>query len=51
MFLSLPERANLGGAINEAMRAIEAENSDFKDVLPKSYNRLENRTLRNEPNT
>lgn len=43
--LRLPEGANLGGAINEAMKAIEAENADLKDVLPKSYNRLENRTL------
>ena len=43
--LRLPEGANLGGAINEAMKAIEAENADLKDVLPKSYNRIENRTL------
>lgn len=27
------------------MRAIEAENPDLKDVLPKSYNRLDNPTL------
>jgi type I restriction enzyme M protein len=27
------------------MKAIEAENVDLKDVLPKSYNRLDNRTL------
>jgi type I restriction enzyme M protein len=43
--LRLPEGANLGGAINEAMKAIEAENADLKDVLPKSNNQLDNRTL------
>jgi len=43
--LQLPEGSNVGQAINEAMRAIEAENPDLKDVLPKSYNRLENATL------
>lgn len=43
--LKLPEGADLGAAINDAMRAIEAENEELRDVLPKSYNRLENRTL------
>jgi len=43
--LELPEGADIGTAINDAMRAIEAENSDLKDVLPKSYARLENATL------
>ncbi len=41
----LPEGENIGQAINQAMRAIEAENPDLKDVLPKTYNRLENATL------
>jgi type I restriction enzyme M protein len=40
-----PEGANIGQAINDAMRAIEGENSDLKDVLPKTYNRLENSSL------
>jgi len=43
--LNLPEGADIGKAINEAMRAIEAENEELKDVLPKTYNRLENDTL------
>jgi type I restriction enzyme M protein len=43
--LRLPEGENIGKAINDAMRAIEAENEDLKDVMPKSYNRLENDTL------
>jgi hypothetical protein len=38
-------RANIGMAINEAMRAVEAENEELKDVLPKTYNRLGNATL------
>ncbi|WP_294053058.1 N-6 DNA methylase, partial [Thiolapillus sp.] len=43
--MNLPEGENIGQAINDAMRAIEAENPDLKDVLPKTYNRLENRIL------
>jgi len=43
--IALPEGANIGAAINEAMRAIEAENPDLKDVLPKAYNRFENGLL------
>jgi len=43
--LNLPEGENIGKAINEAMKAVEADNPDLKDVLPKSYNRLDNSTL------
>jgi len=43
--LKLPEGENIGKAINDAMRAIEAENEDLKDVLPRTYNRLENSTV------
>ena len=43
--ISLPEGANIGKAINDAMRAIEAENLVLKDVLPKSYNNFDNRLL------
>jgi type I restriction enzyme M protein len=43
--LRLPESADIGKAINEAMRAIEIENEELKDILPKTYNRLENSTL------
>ena len=43
--LDLPEGENIGKAINEAMKAVESENLDLKDVLPKSYNRLDNATL------
>ncbi len=43
--LNLSEGENIGKAINDAMKAIEAENENLKDVLPKTYNRLENDVL------
>ena len=43
--LSLPEGENIGQAITDAMKAIEAENSQIEGVLPKTYNRLEKNTL------
>ncbi len=43
--LELPEGENLGQAVTDAMKAIEAENPDLKGVLPKSYTRLDTRTL------
>ena len=45
--MNLPEDANIGKEINDAMRAIERENEDLKDVLPKTFNRLENSVLFN----
>ncbi len=44
--IQMPEGGNIGAAINDAMRAIETENSDLKDVLPKTYNRFENTLLK-----
>jgi type I restriction enzyme M protein len=43
--LALPEGANTGQSINDAMRAIEKENPDLADVLPKTYHILDSRTL------
>src|SRR5260370_9829007 len=43
--LDLPDSADIGKAINDAMRAIEADNEDLKDVLPKTYNRLDKQLL------
>lgn len=43
--LQLPESANLGKHLNDAMKAIERENDDLRDVLPKSYQRIDNATL------
>ena len=40
--IQLPEGGNIGAAINDTMRAIESNNPDLKDVLPKTYNRFEN---------
>ena len=43
--LAMPEGENIGKAINQAMKAVEAENEDLKGVLPKSYPKIENSTL------
>lgn len=43
--LALPEGENIGKAVNEAMKAIEADNEELKGVLPKSYTRLGNDLL------
>ncbi len=43
--LQLPEGENIGRAINDAMKAIEAENEELRGVLPKDYNRLESDIL------
>ena len=40
--IQLPEGDNFGAVINDALRAIEFNNPDLKDVLPKTYNRFEN---------
>lgn len=38
--MNLAEGKNIGKAINEAMKAIEAENSDLAGVLPQDYTSL-----------
>ncbi|VAX06826.1 Type I restriction-modification system, DNA-methyltransferase subunit M [hydrothermal vent metagenome] len=43
--LQLPEDEDLGQAINDAMRALEAENEAIKDALPKTFTRFENSIL------
>lgn len=43
--LNLPEGRNIGKAVNEAMKAIEAENDELKGVLPQTYTRFENDVL------
>lgn len=43
--LQLAEGENIGRAINEAMKAIEAENEELRGMLPKEYNRLESDIL------
>ena len=41
----LPESADIALAITNAMQAIEANNEQLDDVLPKTYNRLEKPVL------
>jgi len=41
----LPEGADLAQALSSAMKAIEADNPDLKDVLPKDYRRLDKAVL------
>jgi len=43
--LELPEGADVGKAVNDAMKAIEAENPELKDVLPKTFAKFERTTL------
>mgnify|MGYP000291136637 CR=1 FL=1 len=43
--LALPEGADIGKAINDAMKAIEAENEDLRGVLPKNYTSIDNQIL------
>jgi type I restriction enzyme M protein len=43
--LNLPERENIGKAVNEAMEAIEAENPELTDILPKTYTSFDNDLL------
>jgi type I restriction enzyme M protein len=44
--LELPEGADIGKKLNDAMKAIEAENDELKDVLPKQYSRFDTQTLK-----
>jgi len=41
----LPEKQDLGAAVDAAMRLIETHNTELRDVLPKGYQRLEKSTL------
>ena len=43
--VALPEAHNLGKAIDDAMKAVEAANPELRDVLPRGYQRLEKATL------
>lgn len=43
--LALPESENTGKAVNEAMKLIEAENSELTDILPKNYTSIGNELL------
>ena len=44
--LNMPEGADIGKALNEAMTEIEKENEDLRGILPKSeYQELDNLVL------
>ena len=43
--IALPEGTNMGKAVNDAMKAIEAENKELAGILPKNYNLLENSAI------
>lgn len=43
--LTLTDGDNIGKAINDAMKAIEDENTDLKGALPRTYTHLENWVL------
>jgi type I restriction enzyme M protein len=43
--INRPEGSDIGKAINDAMCAKESENEELRDVLPKTYQNLENNTL------
>ena len=44
--LNLPDSADMGKAINEAMELIESQSSQLKGILPKSYTIFQNEILR-----
>jgi type I restriction enzyme M protein len=43
--VNLPEKQDLGAAVDTAMRLVETHNAELRDVLPKGYQRLEKSTL------
>jgi len=45
--LELPEGAEIGKAINEAMKVVEAENKELEGILPRNYQKFESPLLFN----
>lgn len=43
--VDLPEGEDIGKAVDEAIKAIEATNPELKDILPRGYQKLERSTL------
>ena len=41
----LPEGDDIGKAVDEAIKAVEAANPELKDILPRGYQKLERSTL------
>ena len=40
--LKLPEGADLGKAVSDAMEAIENENPELRGILPRDYSKVTN---------
>src|SRR3990167_906648 len=45
--MQLPEKIDLGSAINNAMKEIEEENRELADILPKNYAAISKKTDEN----
>lgn len=43
--IELPEGTDMGKAVNDTMKEIEAENKELAGILPKSFQILENRSI------
>ncbi len=43
--IELPEGTDMGRAVNDAMKEIESENKELAGILPKSFQKLDNRSL------
>lgn len=43
--IELPEGIDMGKAVNDAMKEIEAENKDLAGILPKSFQKLDSRSI------
>jgi len=43
--IELPEGTDMGKAVNDAMKEIEAENKELAGILPKSFQMLDNRSI------
>ncbi len=43
--IELPEGTDMGRAVNDAMKEIEAENKELAGILPKTFQKLDNRSI------
>ena len=43
--IELPEGTDMGKAVNDAMKEIETENKELSGILPKTFQKLDNRTI------
>ena len=43
--IELPEGTDMGKVVNDAMKEIESENKELAGILPKTFQKLDNRTI------